>query len=69
MKMYGDWRYNSMRSSPQDWMMVSLKYHAPGCLTPEERAASAHCIGSWVDPRAGLGVVEKNLLPLLGIER
>jgi hypothetical protein len=32
-----------------------------------DRAPGTHCIGGWVDPRAGLEAMEKNLLPLLGI--
>jgi hypothetical protein len=31
----------------------------PGCFTPRERAPVTHWIGGWVEPRAGLGAVEK----------
>jgi hypothetical protein len=31
----------------------------PGRFTPGERPPGTHCIGGWVDPRAGLGDVEK----------
>jgi hypothetical protein len=31
----------------------------PGCFTHAERAADTHCIGGWVDPRAGLDDVKK----------
>jgi hypothetical protein len=33
----------------------------PGRFTPRERAPGTYCVGSWVDPRAGLdGVVNCN---------
>jgi hypothetical protein len=31
----------------------------PGRFTPEERAPGTHWIGGWVDPRDGLGYLEK----------
>jgi hypothetical protein len=41
----------------------------PGRLTPGEKAPSAHWIGGWVDPRAGLDDVEKRkFLNLPGLE-
>jgi hypothetical protein len=41
----------------------------PGRFTPGERAPDTHWIGGWVDPRAGLGDVEKrNVLILPGLE-
>jgi hypothetical protein len=41
----------------------------PDCLTPGERASGIHWIGGWVDPRAGLGDVEKRkLFTLPGLE-
>jgi hypothetical protein len=46
-------------------MEVSVQLHAPAALPP-----SGHCVGDWVDPRAGLDVMEKrkNPLPLPGID-
>jgi hypothetical protein len=41
---------------------------SPGRLTPGETAPRTHCIGGWIEPRADLGTVEKNLLLLTGIE-
>jgi hypothetical protein len=42
----------------------------PGRFTPGEKAHDIHWIGAWVDPRAGLDIVEKKkFLTLLGIER
>jgi hypothetical protein len=35
----------------------------PGRFTLGENADGTHWIGSWVDPRAGLGDVEKILAP------
>jgi hypothetical protein len=36
----------------------------PGRFTPGERAPVTHWIGSWVDPRAGLGnMVKRKFLP------
>jgi hypothetical protein len=41
----------------------------PGRLTPEERAPGTHCIGGWVDPRAGLDDINKyKLLTPPGLE-
>jgi len=43
----------------------------PGCYTPRDKAPNTHCIGGWVCPRTGLGVMEKEKippLPLLGIK-
>jgi hypothetical protein len=37
---------------------VSGQLHAPVAL-PRERAPGTHCIGGWVDPRAGLDDMEK----------
>jgi hypothetical protein len=31
----------------------------PGRFTPGETAPVTHCIGGWVDPRAGLDDMEK----------
>jgi hypothetical protein len=31
----------------------------PGRFTPRETAPGTHCIGGWVDPRAGLDNMEK----------
>jgi hypothetical protein len=31
----------------------------PGRFTPEERSPFTHCIGGWVDPRAGPDDMEK----------
>jgi hypothetical protein len=33
----------------------------PARFTPRERTPGTHCIGGWVDPRAGLDDVEKIL--------
>jgi hypothetical protein len=35
----------------------------PGRFTPRERAPGAHCIGGWVDPRAGPDEVVKRKIP------
>jgi hypothetical protein len=41
----------------------------PGRFTPGERAPGAHCIGGWVNPRAGVDDVEKRkFLTLQGLE-
>jgi hypothetical protein len=41
----------------------------PGSFTPGERAPATHLIGSWVDPKAGLGDVGKRkFLTLPGLE-
>jgi hypothetical protein len=41
----------------------------PRLLYPRERAPGTHCIGGWVDPRAGLDDMEKwKLLTLPGLE-
>jgi hypothetical protein len=38
-------------------MSVGGQLHAPAALPPGKRPGT-HCIGSWVDPRAGLdGVI------------
>jgi hypothetical protein len=37
---------------------VSVSF-TPRPLYPRERAPSTHCIGGWVDPRAGLDDMEK----------
>jgi hypothetical protein len=40
-----------------------------GRFTTGERAPDTHCLGGWVDPRAGLDDVEKiNFLTLAGLE-
>jgi hypothetical protein len=36
----------------------------PGRFTPGERGPGTHCIGGWVDPRAGLDDVEKREIVL-----
>jgi hypothetical protein len=36
----------------------------PGRFTPREKASGTHCIGSWVDPRAGLDDAGLELQPL-----
>jgi hypothetical protein len=47
---------------------VSGQLYAPAALTPE-RTPGTHCIGGWVDPRAGLDDVEKIIfLTLPGLE-
>ena len=38
------------------WMTDQL--HAPAALTPVNNPES-HCIGGWMGPRAGVGVLEK----------
>jgi hypothetical protein len=41
----------------------------PGRITPGEKAPGAHCIGGWVDPRAGLDDMEMiKFLTLPGLE-
>jgi hypothetical protein len=44
-------------------MEVSGQLHAPAALPPRERAPGAHCIGSWVRPRAVLDAVMKRKIP------
>jgi hypothetical protein len=40
----------------------------PGRFTRGERAPGTHCIGGWVDPRAGLDDVEmRKILTLQGL--
>jgi hypothetical protein len=40
-----------------------------GRFTSRKRGPSTHCIGGWVDPRAGLDNLEKReFLTLLGLE-
>jgi hypothetical protein len=40
----------------------------PRPLYPRERAPGTHCIGGWVDPRAGLDMAKWKFLTLPGIE-
>jgi hypothetical protein len=41
----------------------------PGRFTSWKKAPSTHCIGGWVDPRAGLdGVEKKKFVTLPGFE-
>jgi hypothetical protein len=41
----------------------------PGRFTPTDIALGIHCIGCWMDPRAGLDDVEKRkFLTLPGLE-
>jgi hypothetical protein len=40
----------------------------PRRFIPGERALGIHWTERWMGPKAGLGAVEKNLLPLPGIE-
>jgi hypothetical protein len=40
----------------------------PGRFTPKERVPDTHWARGWADFRADLDAVEKNLLPLAGIE-
>jgi hypothetical protein len=48
---------------------VSDQLHAPGALPHGEIAVRTHWIGSWVDPRASLGDVEKRkIVTLPGLE-
>jgi hypothetical protein len=48
------------------WWVVSF---TPRPLYPRERAHSTHCIGGWVDSRAGLDDTEKLKFPTLpGLE-
>jgi hypothetical protein len=45
--------------------------YTASCLsrfTPRERASGTHWIGGWIGPRIGLDAVEKNFLPLSGLE-
>jgi hypothetical protein len=42
--------------------------YAPAALPPGKNAGT-HCIGSWVNPRAGLDVEKRKFLTLPGLER
>jgi hypothetical protein len=47
---------------------VSGHFHAPAALPPG-KSPGTHCIGAWVDPRAGLDKMEKwKFLTLPGLE-
>jgi hypothetical protein len=48
---------------------MSGQLHAPAALPPGERAQDIHWIEGWVDPRTGLGNLEKRkFLTLPGLE-
>jgi hypothetical protein len=48
---------------------VSGQLHAPAALPPGKRAPGTHCIGGWVDSRAGLDDVEnRKFLTLPGLK-
>jgi hypothetical protein len=50
-------------------MEVSGQLHASASLLPKKEPTDTHWIGDLVDPRAGMDTgIEKNLLPLPGIE-
>jgi hypothetical protein len=49
-------------------LVGSGQLHAPTALNPGKRDPGTHWIGGWVDPRAGLGNLEKSNLTLLGLE-
>jgi hypothetical protein len=51
-------------------MEVSGQVHGPAALLAEKKDPVSHCIGSWVDFRAGLEEVVKGNIKLLlpGIE-
>jgi hypothetical protein len=62
-----DYRYTFLTSAldGEEWSASR-----PGCFTPEEKVPSIHWMGTGMGgtPEMGLNAVEKNLLPLLGIE-
>jgi hypothetical protein len=45
-------------------MEVSSQLHAPAALLPGKRAHGTHFMGSWVDSKPGLDVVEKSVEPV-----
>jgi hypothetical protein len=46
-----------------------LSASSPGRFAPRERAPGAHCIGSWVNSRAGVDDVERRqILPVWRLE-
>jgi hypothetical protein len=54
-------------------MEVNGQLHAPAALPPVKQLPSIHCIGGWVDPRAGLNAVavakiKKYIIAPTGIE-
>jgi hypothetical protein len=59
MKVYREWMYESNFTN----------LGGPGRFTPGERAPGTHCVGGWVDTRAGLDDVEqRKFLTLPGLE-
>ena len=48
-------------------MRVGVKRHASAALPPGKRPGT-HCIGGWVDPRAGLDRCGKSRLPHRGFD-
>jgi hypothetical protein len=57
------------RSRPRHYMEVSGQFHAPTALPPGKQSAT-NWIRGWLgaQSRSGRCEVEKNLLPLQGIE-
>jgi hypothetical protein len=55
MKVYEEWIHIFLTSA----LVGCGQLHAPAALPPGERAVGTHWIGGWVDPRVGLGDVEK----------
>jgi hypothetical protein len=48
---------------------VSGQLHAPATLPSVKEPPVTHCVGGWVDPRAGLdGLEKRKFLTLLGLE-
>jgi hypothetical protein len=64
MKAFGEWMYRSTFSWPRHLLEVSGQLHASAAL-PRERAPNIHCIGGWVDYRAGLEDEEKRKFLIL----
>jgi len=59
MKTYwGEWRYNSTHSQPQNLMEVSGQRHVPAALNPSKILQYPLDKG-WVGPRAGVDAVVK----------
>jgi hypothetical protein len=57
------WMYSATHSLTSALEGGEWSDSRPGRLTPKEKAPGVHWIGGWVDPRAGLGAMEKRKIP------
>jgi hypothetical protein len=67
LRHIAEWRYSSTilnLGTRWKWMFIFTPCH----FTPGDTLQGTHWIRDWVNPRAGLNTMEKNLLPLLGID-